>query len=130
MAFRGIIAILSILLSLLAGCSKDPLSPFQPEITNAQDNFQFQATGITKVTTTKSYNWLNTGTTANVNQSCVITRGSATLTILDADGTQVYTADLADNGTFVTTSGTTGTWVIRVELTGLSGTLNLRAQKP
>jgi hypothetical protein len=130
MTFRGIIAILCILLSLLAGCSKDPLSPFQPEITNVQDNFQFQATGIKDVTTTKNYNWQNTDTTANVNQSCVITRGSATLTILDADGTQVYSGNLTDNGTFVTTSGTTGTWVIRVELTGLSGTLNFRVQKP
>jgi len=118
---------------VVAACGDDPLAPFQPEISNLPDNFQFQATGVTNVTTTLEYQWENTGTSANINQSCTVTGGSAILTIFDASTparAQVYSRNLGDNGTFVTSGGTNGTWLIRVTLTGLSGTLNFRAQKP
>ena len=116
---------------LVVGCSKktNPLAPFQPEITNVQDNFQFQATGVTNITATLDYIWRNSGTTANVNQACTITGGTATLTIFDDSLVQVYTKDLKVNGTDTTFAGIAGHWTIRVSLTDVSGTLNFRVQK-
>ncbi len=102
---------------------------FQPEVANLTDNFQFQATGVTNVSQTLNYTWQNTGTAANVNQATTLTAGSATLTIFDASGTQVYTRSLTDNGTFATSTGTTGAWRINLALSGVSGTLNFRVQK-
>ncbi len=119
------------LLLIAAGCnSNNSLAPFQPQINNAPDNFQFQATGVKKVTSTLNYTWQNSGTSANVNQACAITTGTATLVILDANAAQVYSKDLSANGTFQTTTGATGNWTIRVTLAYVSGTLNFRVQKP
>ena len=59
-----------------------------------------------------------------------ITAGTATLTIRDANGTQVYSQSLTVNGTLVTNAGMSGNWTIQVALTNVSGTLNFRAQKP
>jgi len=39
-------------------------------------------------------------------------------------GTEVYNRSLADNGTFVTTSGTAGNWTIRIGFNSASGTVN------
>ena len=118
-------------MALSVGCGSDnTLSPqFQPEITNNTDNFQFQATGVTHVSQTLTYTWSNTGTAANVDQSCAITQGSATVQIRDNQGTLVYNRTLADGGTFVTSTGVAGTWSIRVTLNNVDGTLNFRAQK-
>lgn len=124
---------LVLLLALLAGCSKkntNPFGPFQPQVTNMPDDFQFQATAVENVTATEQYVWQNTGTSANVNQACAITSGSATLTIFDADTVQVYSQSLTANGTYATSVGTTGNWLIRVQVTNCYGTLNFRAQKP
>ena len=112
------------------GSKNNSLAPFQPQINNMPDNFQLQATGVNNVTSTLNYTWQNTGTSANVNQSCVISAGTATLVILDNNGTQVYSGNLASNGTFATSTGVTGNWTIRVTLTNQSGDLNFRAQKP
>ncbi|HEU5261405.1 MAG TPA: hypothetical protein VFU41_08300 [Gemmatimonadales bacterium] len=120
---------LLVLSALLAACS-DPLAPFQPEVANVPDNFQFQATALTNVTATKQYIWQNSGTTANVNQSSAVSGGAATLTIRDANGTQVYAQDVSANGTFVTSAGVSGAWTIQVVLTNVDGTVNFRAQKP
>ena len=114
---------------LLAGCSDDPLAPFQPEIHNSADSFEFQVTAMTGVNTTAEYRWQHTGTVANVNQATALTGGSATLTVLDAAGTQVYTRTLADNGTYQTAAGTPGEWRVRVTLTTASGAANFRLQK-
>lgn len=114
---------------LLLACS-DPLAPFQPEITNVTDSFQFQATGIQNVTWSHEYVWQNTGTTANIDHSSTVTTGTATLTIRDAVGAQVYTNPLSPSGSVTTNAGTSGAWTIRVELVNLDGTLNFRVQKP
>lgn len=117
---------------LMAGCGGQSgvLNPqFQPQITNQPDNFQFQATNVTNVTQTLQYTWQNSGTMASVNQATTSTAGTATLTIRDASGTQVYTKDLNANGTFPTTAGTTGAWTIQVVFTNWSGTVNFRVQK-
>lgn len=118
------------ILLLATACGDDPLSPFQPEIGNSQDSFQFQVTALNDVTTTVEYPWQNTGTVANVNQSSSLSSGSGTLVIRAAGGTDVYRRSLASNGTFQTGTGTAGTWTIRVELSGASGAVNFRVQKP
>jgi hypothetical protein len=115
--------------ALLPACGDDPLAPFQPEIANVTDNFQFQATNLTGVTTTVQYTWQNTGTAATVNHSSAITSGNALLTIRDAVGTQVYSANLVPSGTPSTSTGVAGAWTIRVDLTNTQGTLNFRVQK-
>lgn len=119
-----------VLVILLFACKEKVTSPqFQPEITNAVDNFQFQVTGINNISQTLRYTWQNTGTFADVNQSCSVSGGTATLVIQDAAGKQVYSRNLSDNGTYVTSTGTTGNWTIQLVLSRCSGTLNFRVQK-
>ena len=126
----------AVLALLLAGCGGSGGSPtdataaFQPEISNRVDSFEYQVTGVRNVSTTQQYQWQNTGTVANVNQSSAVTAGTATLILRDPAGGQVYSRDLKDNGTFVTSRGTSGTWTIQVVLSNVSGTLNFRVQKP
>jgi hypothetical protein len=115
----------------LAGCSGNVIGPDnQLEVTNATDDFQLQATALDNISQTLSYLWQNTGTGANVDQSGSVTAGSATLTILDQTGAQVYVSSLASTGSFQTSAGLAGTWTIRVEMDGMSGALNFRVQKP
>ncbi len=59
------------LLAVLAGCgsSSTSLAAFQPEINNAPDNVQRQATAVSNVSTTLRYSWSNTGTRATVNHA-------------------------------------------------------------
>ena len=127
---RGAAVLLSAVAVLaLPACGDDPLAPFEPEVSSSADNFQFQATGLTGVTLTREYAWQNTGTKADVNQATQLTGGSATLQVLDAAGTQVYSRSLADNGTFETNAGTAGGWRVRVSLANARGTVNFRVQK-
>jgi len=102
----------------------------EPEVTNAADNFQWQVSNLSNVSQTLTYTWQNTGTMADVNHATGPSGGSATLTIRDADGTQVYGRGLSDNGTFQTNTGSSGGWTIVVELSGADGTFNFRVQKP
>ena len=119
-----------IFLAVMIGCKDNATNPrFEPEITNATDSFQFQVTNIRKISQTLRYTWQNTGTVANVNQSCSVSEGTAGLTIHDGAGLQVYSRNLSDNGTFVTSAGTAGNWTIQVVLSNCSGTLNFRVQK-
>ena len=125
-------------MTALAGCgggggnspAGNVLAPqFQPQIVNSIDDFQFQATGVTGVTQTLNYSWRNTGVQANVNQSCSLTGGTATLVLSDSAGVQVYTRSLTDNGTFPTDPGSPSAWSMQVNLTNVTGTLNFRSQK-
>ena len=111
-----------------AGCS-DPVSPFQPELSNKTDTFEFQATGVSGVTSTYTYSWANTGSRASINHSTTTTAGSATLVIRDAAGTVVYNKALVPSLNEPTLNGVAGTWTIQLGLTGYSGTMNFRAQK-
>jgi hypothetical protein len=124
-------AAFTIICTVVAACgsSTGPLAPFQPQINNLPDNFQFQATGVTNVTWTYTYTWSNSGDSATVNQATTVTGGSATLMISDNNGTQVYSQSLSANGTFGVTKGLHGTWTIKVVFTNYSGTVNFRAQK-
>ena len=115
---------------VLAGCSDGAAAPGRsPEIINATDNFQYQISDIQGYSGSQSYSWQNTGTTATVNQSASITAGTATLVLRDANGVQVYSRSLADNGTFSSSAGAPGTWSIRVTYSSVDATVNFRADK-
>jgi hypothetical protein len=63
---------------------------------------------------------VNTATAAVSHSNATLAAGTATLIILDADGTQVYSAslDTASDGEDVTATGTIGTWPVVVTMTG------------
>jgi len=122
-----------VIVSILVGCGSNPSAPldaFSPEITNAVDNFQLQATDVVDVTTVANYAWENTGTSANIDQSTITSSGTASLVILDDSGTEVYNAPLDPSGSVSSGAGTSGTWTIRLILGAYDGTLNFRVQKP
>lgn len=116
-------------LALVGACGDEALAPFEPEIGNVTDSFQFQVTALDRVSTTVEYEWQHTGSTANVNQSTSLSAGTAILVIRDAQGTVVHQRTLTDDGTFQTSTGAAGRWRIRVELSGASGAVNFRVQK-
>jgi hypothetical protein len=117
-------------LTAACGGGNSALNPaFQPQVANQTDNFQFQTTGVKNVTQTLHYTWQNSGTVASINQACAITSGTAVITLRDANGNAVYSADLKANGTFTSLQGTAGAWTIDVVLNNLNGTLNFRVQK-
>lgn len=112
------------------GSGNSALNPrFQPQVSNQPDNFQFQTTGIKNVTQTLHYTWQNSGAAATINQACAITAGNATVSLRDSGGSVMYSGDLKANGTFDSSSGTSGAWSIDIVLTNVNGTLNFRVQK-
>lgn len=128
---RGAILLMLALVAVSCGGDTNPIGPAnQPEVANLQDNFQFQASNLTGTTQTLTYTWPNSGTSANVNQSGVVSNGTATLIIRTAAGQQVYSRDLSLTGTFTTETGPAGNWQIEVRLVNVTGTLNFRVQKP
>ena len=126
------LAVAALSFAMLAACDGGALlgPENQLQVTNATDSFQWQASAMDNVSQTLTYTWQNTGTTANIDQSGSLTGGSATLTITDNAGTEVYMRSMGETGTFQTTSGAAGMWTIEVVLSGAKGTLNFRAQKP
>lgn len=103
---------------------------FQPEISNQPDSFEFQVTDVNGVTDVVQFTWQNTNTTATVDHSSSITGGSATLTILDSVGQQMYLEPLTPSGNDAIGSGTPGDWTIIVAGNNVRGTLNFRVQSP
>lgn len=115
---------------LLAACGDSTTAPGRdPEIINTPDNFQYQITDIQNFSGTQVYSWQNSGTTATVNQSAAVAAGSVSLVLRDANGVQVYSRSLADNGTFSSSAGTAGTWTVRVIYSGADATVNFRLDK-
>jgi len=96
---------------------------------NKADSFQFQITHAANVTTTLNYTWNNTGTRATINHATALTRGTAAVIILDANGTEVYSSNLKASGTETSVAGTAGGWTIKVSFGNFSGTANFRAEK-
>lgn len=114
----------------LAACSDAATSPGRdPQIVNATDNFQYQISDIRAFSGNQVYTWQNSGTTAKVNQSAAITSGAVSLVLRDANGTQVYSRSLADNGTFVSSAGIAGTWTVVVSYATADATVNFRVDK-
>ena len=127
----GLIRLAAFLLAFgaLSACDSDPLAPFQPEISNAPDDFQLQATNVSNVTATLNYSWANSGTRATINHSTTTSAGTTLLVIKDALGATVYSKALSPSLNEPTIVGQAGTWSIQLTLTNYSGTLNFRAQK-
>lgn len=120
------------LAALTLGCggnSSGPLAPYEPQINNVTDNFQFQASNVSDITWTYTYRWLNTGDSATVNQATTVSGGSATLTIADSTGAQLYSQPLSANGTFGMVKGVHGHWTVKVQFFNYAGTVNFRVQK-
>lgn len=115
---------------VMTACGDDPLAPFEPQVNNATDSFQLQATGVTNMTRTLNYVWRNNGTVANVNHSTTTSAGSARLIVRAANGAQVYDKQLVPSLNEQTATGSTGDWTVQLVLTNYSGTLNFRLQKP
>jgi len=113
----------------IAACSSATAPGVQPQIHSLTDSFEFQISSIVNYTGELTYTFPNTGTTASVNQASSVSAGSATLVLSDAAGKQVYAHALSDNGTFFTGAGAAGTWTVRVQMSGASGTFNFRVQK-
>jgi len=119
-----------ILVVALASACNSPTSPgVNPEIVNAPDTFAYQVSSIQNFSGTATYQWQNSGTTANVNLSAVQAAGGALLVVMDANGTEVFSRSIAENGTFMTSPGVAGQWTIRVVYESFSGTVNFRAEK-
>ena len=121
-----------VVIALLVACGgKSATAPqYHPQVTNLTNDFAFQVTTLQNVSDDIQYTWRNDGTTANVNQSPSNLSGTVSLVVLDAVGTQVYSRSLAENGTFATTTGTTGNWTVRVHFANASGAVNFRLQTP
>lgn len=111
---------------LLGACNDDPTAPpgIQPQITNNTDAFSFQITNLSNVTGTYNYTWQNTGTLARVTHSSNAgSTGTATLVLLDAVGTQVYSGALATTGQPTSApAGVAGAWTVRLVFTNYSNT--------
>lgn len=126
---RTLRTVLAVVASFTASAC-DPIRAYSPVATNVTDSFEYQATGARAAGATHEYSWMTTGTTATVIENSNITGGKVSILILDATGTQVYLKDLGTNGTFQTSAGTAGTWLIRIVVANLSGSVNIKVQKP
>lgn len=115
-------------ISLIAvGCGDSPTSPppgIQPQVVNDTDWFSYQVTNLDGVAGTWDYTWQNTGTLAKVTHASDSgASGTATLTITDADGTEVYSGAFASSGETVTApTGVAGAWTISVAYSAYSNT--------
>jgi hypothetical protein len=129
----GLLASACIVTVLTIACGSDnptgPSPQSQPEITNLADDFQFQVTDLSGLAQTYTYDWSNTGTSANVNHSGNISSGTATLILRDSSGSERYNRSLLPTGTFTSTTGTSGTWQIEIRLLDVRGTVNFRVQR-
>ena len=123
------LAALLLAFGTLSACGSDPLGPFQPQISNAADNFQLQATNVSNVTTTLTYSWANSGTRATINHSTVTSGGTTLLVVKDGAGATVYSKALSASLNESTLVGQAGTWSVQLTVTNYSGDLNFRAQK-
>lgn len=113
-------------LSAVSACGDNPTAPpgIQPQITNNPDVFSYQITDLSRVSGTYSYTWQNTGTLAKVTHSSDSgATGTATLTVKDAAGAEVYTGPFASTGEPLSSpSGVAGAWTITVVYTNYSNT--------
>lgn len=125
---RALFCILVASLLCLAGCGGGSGgSPFTSRtlvtINNVIDRFSVDASNQVNITQTFTETWQNSGATAAISQTAMVTSGTATLTITDAGATQVYSGSLTSAGNFTTTAGAPGAWIITVTFTNLTGTI-------
>ena len=112
---------------LLMAC--DPLVAFEPKVTTGSGEFALEAAEVTSVTSTVSYDWVNTATRALVHHSTTTSSaGCASIRVYDAAGALVYSRALLPSLMQETTPGVAGTWTIEVTMTGFTGTLRFRLE--
>jgi hypothetical protein len=112
-------------LALVAACGDGPTAPgIQPQISNLTDAFSYQVSSIQNFSGTYNYSWQNTGTIAKITHaSDAGATGTATLTVKDGAGTQVYSGQLATTGEPLSApAGVAGTWTITVVYSSYSNT--------
>ncbi len=125
-----VLTLATLVLLVAVGCDEsNPLGAFQPEIVNNPDAFEFQITDANDVSTTLTYSWSNSGTRATIDHSTATSDGAASVVLLDADGKQVYSAELKASGTEESAVGTAGVWSIEIVFVRFDGTSNFRVQK-
>jgi hypothetical protein len=115
------------LLTLAVACGDNPTAPppgLQPQIVNNTDAFSYQITDLSNVSGTYDYTWQNTGTLAKVTHSSDAgSAGTATITLRDATGAQVYSGPFASTGEVVSSpAGAAGAWTITVTYASYSNT--------
>ena len=118
-------------LILLAASCSDSTSPFSNlSANNNADDFLFVAQTFDRtVTATLHYDWPHTGTVARVGLGTAVQgvgtttplSGSASITIHDGSGKQVYAHSLTDNLLDTTAAGTAGTWGVDLVFSGVRG---------
>ena len=123
---RSVRAAALIVLALVAACSSDSTAPpgIQPQVTNNTDAFSYQVSAIDNFTGTNTYTWQNTGTVAKITHaSDAGPTGTATLTVQDAAGTQVYSGQLLSSGEPLTApAGVAWAWTIKIVYSNYSNT--------
>lgn len=124
-SFRPLPAATIATLLLVVACDDSPTAPgIEPQVINNTDAFSYQTSDLSNVTGSSDYTWQNTGTSAKVTHSSDAgATGTASLTIIDAGGVQVYSGSFATTGETVTSpSGAAGSWTIRVTYASYSNT--------
>ena len=125
-------------LLLAAGCSDQADTFASLSVTNNADNFFFVGQTFDRATTTTlRYEWQHTGTVARVAQGGAVQSvgtaggltGSASVTIRDASGTQVYAHDLREELVDTTAAGAPGNWTVDLAFTGVLGNAIFEAVK-
>ena len=126
----GWITVTLFVLALSLACNKKTTAPAPaPTVTNLADNFTYTGPSVDAKTATETYAWQNTGAQASVVQTGNVSAGYITLTLYDAAATQVYQRSVTETGTFATTTGSPGTWTIRVDFSHGTGIVKFHAQK-
>ena len=124
-SFHRLPAAVCALVLMTVACSDSPTTPgIEPQVVNNTDSFSYQSSDLRNVTGSYDHTWQNTGSIAKVTHaSDAGATGTATLTILDSTGLEVYSGPFATTGEVVTSpAGTPGAWTIRVVYSGYSNT--------
>ena len=122
-----VLSIISLL--FITSCSKDEGS-FSATVSNKANSFQLQADGVKNVSKEVEYTWVNDGDKANIDQSTVLSEGTANIVVTDNDGKIVYEDILTKDGSFTTSSGAPGTWKITITFAKATGNINFSLEKP
>lgn len=101
----------------------------QLEVANLTDNFEWQVSALDDVSQTLDYAWENTGPEATIDIAGSLSAGTATLTVTDAAGTQVFSGSLDNSNNTNTSAGEAGIWRVVVVIEGAHGALNFRIEK-
>lgn len=100
----------------------------QMGVCNETNGFSY-GKNVSMETSTEEFPWENTMGQGEVHWGANAGMGSVTVTIQDADGTQVYRDSHSSTGqkgsSTTTSSGTPGEWTIRIEFSGYTGQMGL-----